>query len=701
MSWPVPRSNPIARELEDFWKDTQSLNQQWQYEADIDTKMVAGQQEWANNSNNINRNSRRLQFNNMLRLKNMVCGYQIDSRLATIPAPSDNDLDNGETTDNLAEALAWSYRQDNTYEKISECFEGAVTCGLNLMHSWMDFRQDPENGQLRHEVLGFSSFLMDPYWTKQDLSDCNRIWTRRFPSKLQLKSLYPKLEKDIPMLQGSYGARDGKFQFLPQNYNQHQTEVFAYDEYWVKDTRTGRKLLDVSTGEVADWHGNREQFQMLRRINPNVQLIKAQIPTIKYYVLVNGILVYEEKSPWGLDRLPFVPFTCYHYKTVQNYAYRYQGIMRAVRDPQLDLNYRVNSLRDVLDAQMQSGVIAKEDAFVNPEDAYFQGPGKVMFLKKTANLATDMTIIPPPPVAPGWMELIASTQKEIMNLVGPEELFAQNLGAKEMSGVHLKLKMGAGLIGLRGPFDNLNLSQKILGEIDLDLILNNYSVGKFKAILGKEPSQLIQEATSPEKQLQGLSKQFLKYHCVVEEAELTSTQRELQFLQAVQLRGMGVPVPTKYLLEKSSLQDKKGLIETIMQEEQQQAKLSQAQAQAELHQSQMLARSLEAKAQADFGSAIERRSRAVSDQALAQERASQAEHDLASAALDNARAMKELDEMDEDRLYKLTDYILQLHERQRLQSDQNLDETKDAATLESKTPLVVEQETKVPEPQVA
>jgi len=663
MSWPA--SSPIARELEDFWKDTASLSQQWQYEADIDLKMVSGQQDFQANGFNVNyRNSRKLQFNRLLRLINMIGGFQRDNRLATIVIPGDNDIDQGETTEQLTTVLDWVKRRDGTYEKISDCFDGSNITGLNLLHCWMDFREDPENGELRTERLPYSAFLLDPYWTKPDLSDCNRVWTRKFPTKKQIKSLFPRIEKDLPSLGKGFAYKDGKFQFMPQNYYQYQQEIYAYDEYWVKDSRTARKLLDKVTGEVAEWHGTREQFQMLRRINPNVEMIKAQIPTIKLHVLVNNNLIYEEKSPWGLDRLPFIPFMCYHYPEIQNYAYRYQGIVRAARDPQIDLNIRINALRDVLDAQMQSGVIVKEDALVNPEDAFFQGPGKVMYLKRTANIATDLMMIPPPPVAPGWMEFVATIEKEIMDIVGPEELFAQNLGNKEMSGVLMKLKMGAGLTGLRNIFDRLNQSQMFLGELMLDLVLNNFSVGKIQAIIGKQPSQVITEATTPDKQLKGLSRQFLKYNCAVEEAELTSTQRQLQFLQAVQLKSMGVPIPTKYLLEKSTLQGKKELLEIIMQEEQQQAQMQQAQAQAELQQSQMLSRSFEAKAQSDFGRAVESRTRAMADIGLYEERKAQATHDIAKTALDNAKALKEIEEVDEDRLVKLTNYILDLQQRQ-------------------------------------
>lgn len=665
MSWPV--SNPIARELDDFWKESQSLWQQWWYEADLDTKMATGQQDYWNTFYNINyRNQKILMFNKILRIINMIGGYQRDNRLQTVVYAADNDPDRGETADQLTTILNWAKNQDRIYEKISDCFDGSNICGLNLLHVWMDYREDPENGEIRADRIPFNSFLMDNYWTKPDLSDCDRIWTRKYVTKRQLASLFPDIEKDIPALGKGYAAKDGKFQFLAQNWYQYQQEMYAYDEYWVRDYRETQKVLDKNTGEVVEWTGTKDQFQLLRRFNPNVELIKASVPTIRWNVLVNNHLIYEEQKPWGLDRFPFAVSLCYHFPEVQNYAYRYQGIVRNIRDSQIELNRRRNRLLDILDAQVQSGLMVKEDALVNPEDAYFQGPGKVLFLKQSANIATDVAPIPAPPVASGWMELIQTIEKEIMDIVGPEELFAQNMGAKEMTGVLMKLKMGAGLTGLRNIFDRLNQMQMSVGEIVLDLIMNNFGIGKMTHILGKEPSELIKTSLTPENQLLKMASSMLKYNCVVEEAEMTATQRQLQFLQALQLRQIGIPISNKYILEKSTLQGKKEIIEDIEQQEQQAAQVQQQQVSQELEQARVLTRSLEAKAQSDFAMAEERKATSVQKIALAKQEASQAVHQRASAALDNAKALRELEDMEEDRLIKLANFIVEIQSKQKM-----------------------------------
>jgi hypothetical protein len=650
----IPYSNPVARELNDFWQQTQSLAQQFWYEADLDTKFTVGMQDYQNYFYGTNyQNRKQLVYNKILRLINMIGGWQRDHRLQSIISASDNDPDLGVTADDRSTVLNWVMKQDNTYDKISDCFEGSNVCGLNLMSIWMDFREDPENGCIRTDRLPFSSFILDPYWTKQDLSDCGRIWTRKYLTKMQIDAIFPGVSNQVPALQTGYASMDGKFQYLAQNWYQYNVQMYAYDEYWVQDYKDKRKLLDTRSGEVAPWNGTKEQFQLLLRINPNVKLIKARVPTIRHYVLINNNLMYEEQSPWGLDRMPFGVSVAYMFPEVQNYAYRHFGLVRNIRDPQIETNRRRNRLLDMLDAQVQSGLAVKEDALVNPEDGFMQGPGRVMFFKNTANLATDMKEFPPPPVGSGWLELIQTIEKEIMDIVGPEELFAQNLGAKEMSGVLLKLKMGAGLTGLRSLFDRLNTFQRCVSEIMDDLVVNNFSEGKVAHIVGHQPAEHFFE------------KEFQKFNIDIEEGEMTASQREFKLLQALQIKQiMPDAIPDDYILNLTNLQDKKQLIEVRRQGMQQQQQMQEAQAQAQMQQQEMLAKSLDAKAQSDLASVQEKKARALSDIGLAQQHAAIAIHDRAKAGLDNAKALKEIDEMDENRLMKLSDFVLNMQERQ-------------------------------------
>jgi hypothetical protein len=659
-TWPA--ANPIAQELDDFWRETQSLVQQFWVEADIDTRMTAGDQQAANYmwSNNFYRQQQQLQFNKILRVRNMISGFQRDHRLASTLEAADNDPDMGETAQQRTTALSWAKRQDGTYEKISDCFEGGITSGLELMSIWLDPREDPENPAIRTTRLPYSSFVMDNYWTQQDLSDCTRIWTRKYVNRRQLLALFPDLKKDLPYLGKGYVSKDGKFQFMPENWTQYNIEMYAYDEYWVRDWRKVRKILDKFTGEVVEWKGNAEQFKMLARYNPNLELITAQKPSVKLHVLVNNNHMYEEKRPYGLDKFPFVPFMCYHFPEVQNYAYRYMGIPRNIRSSQIELNRRRNRQLDILDAQIQSGLMVKEDALVNPEDAFFQGPGKILYFKQNANLATDVVPINPPMVAPGWEELIANIEKEIMDIVGPEELFGNDIKSKEMTSILMKIKMGQGLTGLRGVFDKLNVSQMAVSTIMDDLIVNNWSEGHVARIIGKKPTDRFFDTL------------FSKFNCVVDEGELTSTQRQFQFLQALQIKQMGVPISNRYIVERSNLQDKKTIIEEMDKMQQQQGQMQQMQMQSEMQKMQAEAQMQTARAENEMASAYEKKTRAVADMSLAKWHEGKAIHDMASGALDNARALKEVESMQTNHLHGLIHSVLdmQLKQKELMQEDE-------------------------------
>lgn len=652
--YPQP-SSPIARELTDFWNQTQSSFQAWWTDADLDMKMLSGQQDfWNNFYTPNNRNQKLLMFNKLLRMYNLIGGYQRDNRLRTNIAAADNDPDSGETADQRSTVLNWVMEQDGTYPKISDTFEGALGVGLNLLGVYMDYRNDPESGDIGTCRIPFNAVIMDNAWTKQDLSDCDRIWTRKFMTKRQVLSIFPKLSGEIPALGKGYANQDGKFQYLAQNWQYQQTDMYAYDEYFVRTTRKQRRLVDEATGEYTDWSGSKEQLDMMRLFNPKIRVITYDIPTVHRYCLVNNHLVFDEVAPYGLDTFPFACFLCYHFPEVQNFSWRYQGIIRNARDSQIELNRRRNTMLDIMDAQTQSGLMVKEDALVNPEDAFLRGPGRNLFFKNTANLASDVVPIPAPPVPNGWMQLCEQFDKEMMEIVGINEAMFGQIQAKDTSGLMMKLQQGAGLMSLRGIFDRLDVAQNHLGSLMTKMIMKNFTEEKVAKILGAPPTRNFFDEDN------------FRYTCQVQEAELTATQRQLQFMQALQLKQLGIAVPDDYIISKSTLSGKKDLMESIKKSQEMASQQAQAMQQAELKEQQVLSTALLSKAESDKASAMERQTNAYLNLARAKEEQSMAIYDRARAAAENAKALKEIEEIDENRLHKLARNIAEL---QRFEKD--------------------------------
>lgn len=674
----------LKRQMDDNYKTAQPLQQQWWQQADIDTKMAVGQQDYYQLSTLNYRNQGQLQFNKILRVINMIGGYQRKNRHVSLCVPIENS--DNETADQISAVMFWSMGHDDTYEKISHAFDGALITGMNMLNVWMDFRDDPENGDIRTTRVPYNAFIMDPYWKDPTLSDCDWIWQRRYMTSKQILAIYPRIKKELPAMKKGQIGQDGRFLYMAENRQMYNQDLYAYDEYWTREYRTVKKILDRATGEVIDWPSDltEEKFEIFKQFNPNVSIIKVKKATVKLQVLINNNLVYEELAPYGIDNYPYVPFLCYFNPEVTDYSYRYMGVVRNIRDSQVELNRRRNKMLDILDSQINSGMVVKEDALVDPEDAFLSGQGRVLYLKDSATMA-DIQQLPPPQIPPSMFELQKILDDEIMNISGVnEELFGSS-DDKSISGFLTQLRMGAGLVSLQSIFDRLNMSQKTLGKLWIQLIQANFGYGKVRRILNKKPTE------------QFKNQSFQRYDCVVEEGILTSTQRQMQFVQLLQLREMGLPVPTELLLKSSTLQNKQELIDAISQEEQSAAMYNQAQQQLALEQQAIMSRSLEAQAQNNFAAAEERQTRAVSNVGLAKERQAQAANDRAKAALDNAKALKELDALDESRLMKLAAFIMDLQQRQQALQSQDTTDTEYRAKEIAQNVEQVQEATAVPE----
>jgi len=153
-----------------------------------------------------------------MRTVNMISGYQRRNRKSTVAIP----IENGDniTADQFTKILMHINRTGGVLETISEAFLGSLIGGMNFLQVWMDYREDPVSGTIKVDNQPYNYFLVDPYFKKPDLSDCNALWTRKFLTKREIISLLPAYtEEIIGLTPNDYGnAKDGKFQFAAESY---------------------------------------------------------------------------------------------------------------------------------------------------------------------------------------------------------------------------------------------------------------------------------------------------------------------------------------------------------------------------------------------------------------------------------------------------------------------------------------------------
>lgn len=571
-------------------------------------------------------------FNRVKRVVNMISGRQRQTRKRIVATPVSNADEI--TADQYTKALLWINNNDNIETTFSDACEGSLITGLNLLHLYIDYRTDPVSGTIKCDNLSYNSFMIDPYFRKRDLTDCNYIWTRKYLTLDEVISLLPDHYEELKALRGK-DSRDGKFMFMPENFNFNVNSLLTYDEFYYKTFRTQKLLIDSQTGETIEWKytNKEEQLAKFLRDSPTITVFEQEIPTVKLAIVVQNKVFYDAGQPSGIDEYPFCPVFAYYMPQLSYFSLRIQGVVRGLRDAQYLYNQRRAIEDSILRSQVNSGFIYKENALVNPKDIFMTGQGKGIALKDDAQM-TDVVQIPSPAIHPSVFQVSENYAKEMNEITGLSE---ENLAAssEDIAGVLAMLRQGAGLIGLQGLFDGWDFAFKLLGRLELKYMQANFTPGKIQQIL-------INEEPSP----QFYSKAFGTYDVVIEEGVNTTTQRQQALAIMLQLKEAGVQFSNKRMLEMVTIPNKKEIMDEIAQQEESAAKQQEQQMQIEMAKLQADTELSQARSKADLGLAMSRASDVENNESMAFERRARAVQEENAAVLDLVKAFKELDSLD-------------------------------------------------------
>lgn len=628
--------------------DYMSGRSEWQYawqQMLIDSRMEAGDQSvgFELSPNMPTNNMYNWFFNHLRPLASMITGYQRQHRKSSVIIPQDTQ--DQETADQWTKIIMNIYKYEGVYETISEAFhKGSVISGLNFLQIYLDFTDDPLNGDIKVKRHGFSGIICDQNFTNLDLSDCRWLTVRTYMSPEDAISLLPHCVEEIMSLDASNARRSKstKFEYMPQAFGNNVANLMAYDEYYYRTTRKQKKLYDRETGFKRDiYNDDPDYLNQYLEDNPSVIVVESDVPTVRMAIAVQDRVLWEGPQPGNVDSYCFVPVVGFFNPELSYLANRLQSVVRSARDSQLLFNRRMILNAELAESMPTSGFIFKESAIVDVKHLFNTGPGRMIPLKKDAQMS-DIIPIPPPQLPPEYFTIQESMSKEIsMQMMVNEEMMGISQD-DTIAGVLSAMRQAAGLTTLQLVFDNLDRAQVILTERMMELIMANFMPGKIEMMLGGEQP-------TPE----FYNRNYGKYRCTVEASFNTQTQKQLEFAQLFQLKQLGVEIPPSALINAATLQNKNDLIAAIEQQQQQQQALEQQQAQAQQQLQQSQAMLAQARAGADEGLEWERKSRVPENRALAVQKLAEADKDQEIALYNKIKMIKELEEIDINHLEKL------------------------------------------------
>jgi hypothetical protein len=602
----------------------------WQSEAKRDMAFYLGDQ-WDSAQKKYLLEQRReaLVFNKVHRVIKLVSGYQRKTRLSMRIDP----VENGDvmTASQLSAAVQWNMTYADGYNIISDAFElGALATGLNLIGLYVDYSDDLVSGDIKFCRYAYNRFLIDPNCDDRAMQRGRFLLVRDYLEKEDMLSILPKSAASA--VDGIRPGRDEKYSNYIPSKGMSGDDLFAFDRMWVRGRKPVKIMIDPQSGQqrVLDTAIPAEAMQMIQAYMPGVKVVTGYKEQSELRIFVQGRCVWSGPDPSGVQTgFPFVPVYGFFAPEEPDAALRVQGVVRCMRDPQTETNKRRSKILDVMDSQISSGWQAYEGTLVNPDVLYRSGQALVQWLKKDTTPDKVPSRIGAPDIPQGFFQAMEKLDNDVMEIPGANsELFGTPENDNiQTAGILAKLRSAQGLVVLQDLFDNLRLSQKHLGNKQVDIIQQSFKPDKVQRITGRPPAK------------EFYTRRFGKYDCVPTEGVLTDTQRQMHYTQLFGMKQAGAPIPWAAIIDAAPIEDKAQLMQMIQKEEQSQSQMAQMEQKLQMLQTMMSQAKIE------------------SDLANAEEQRSQSTQNRSAAVLDRIKTIKELQGMDADQVVKLAKVI--------------------------------------------
>jgi len=623
----------IKQQRDRNYTDCINILQTQQYQADVDQRFAMGDQDiWGLLFPGVATYRRKIfNFNLINAHLQMISGYQRRNRKSTVCIPVQTPMQ--KTADQLTKCLYHVHNQSGAYQIYSDAFEqGALTQGIGLVSIFKDMTSDPISGDIKIRYIDFKSMLIDPYFRRHDLSDCRFIETRQFFDKEEAASIYSEFYDEIMRIpNGSY--RDDKFYYMPEVYQIQFPNLVAMDEYWYLSNRKCKYLVDKQTEECQEFVGDEEDLRVIMyEFKDKLAVVEKKKPTVRRTMILNDRVLVDEEDPNKIDRYPYIPFLGYFTPDTPYYAYKFRGVVRDMRDAQYLFNRRKVADLDILESQQQ-GLKIREGSLVSPDDAFNQGNGRALFYRKDGDPGDiePMPIIPPAPTMIQMEEML----QDVMNRISGvnETMLGADIDSK--AGILSMMRNSAGITTLTRLFDQFDESQRLCGDIILQMIQRNWTYGKVKQVIGEEPTAEFD------------NKAFFKYGCKVIQSVLTEAQAQLELGQLLHLNEITQgKVPIKNIINAMTIQNKDELIKSMEEEAKGAADQANKMAELQMQQMQIDNQAKISYAHSQEGLAAERIAKIQTDKAVAEDKLKKAHQEDTAGMLNIVKAIKEIQGLD-------------------------------------------------------
>ena len=603
-------------EMDRYFKIAYRNKGDWDEEAHEDIQISLGNQWSTEDRATLEEEGRPvLTFNKINPMINLIVGHLIqnNNRIQVSPEGGEDEKFS-RTMDRIIDHID---KQTMLEWRNAFLFAGGQRAGRAWSEFFLDWDDDPIFGSLKNAYQGCFKIYMDPNGNEYDLSDCQYGFKIVKMSRGRLKQLYPKKAKMIDGLSedlqnpirlrmvvegdaDNYGQSSQsrgiglKTSQEPEGLqeetgDQRQLHVLEYwrkkyvQKWFVYSSHSG-SMNRYDTKDKAETAAAEamKAAQAEGAENPKVIVVDRMVTEMHVAIKAGGEVLEDGKSPFepyyhGFEWFQFI--SQFAPEADEDEKLKVQGMVRALKDPQREVNKARSSFLHILGTVANSGWIGDDDALTPAQKEELRDfgskPGITIWKKKGSSLERIS------PVAPDLANQVrekASTDdfKECSGINA--DLLSIDSKASP-SGKAIALRIRQAITILEPSFANFRYTKRLMGEFLFKIVPMLYDVTRIKKILGAKFLEANQ-ITDTELKSYLIMIQDGKYNVQISEQGTSMTLREETFESLMTMLEKGMQLPPDVIFEFMNIPNKAELLNKVQayQQQQEQAQLAMAQA---------------------------------------------------------------------------------------------------------------------------
>ena len=519
----------------------------------------------------------------------------------------------------VADVLTKVYAQIADNNKLDWTEAQVFSDGLIQDRGYFDVRVDFDDhvqGEVRIEAKDPLDILIDPDAKHYDPRTWNEIFETKWMSLDEIEETYGQKQADQLRMLAETGTTLGadSMEFEEERYG--DTDEYNYGQQYPGDPENARMLrsirvierqyyrlkdcmfyVDPVTGDMREipynW-GKKKREDFADQFG--LDIITKKMRKVRWTVTADTVVLFDDWSPYGhFTIVPFFPY----FRRGKPF-----GMVRNLLSPQEQLNKITSQELHIVNTTANSGWIVENGSLsgMTADDLEEHGAETGLVLEFNRG-STPPSKIPPNQIPTGLDRLGQKAARNIKEISGITDAML-GMDSPEVSGVAIQAKQGRGSMLLQVPLDNLAKTRQYLAEKILQLVQSYYTEERIIQITDesdpfKPREKLRINQQTPEGEIIN-DLTIGEYDVVVGTAPARDNFDEMQFAEAIELRGVGVPIPNDMIVEYSHLSRKAEIAERIRQLEgtappsEEQIQLQQFQMESQIRSTQLEIAKLEA-----------------------------------------------------------------------------------------------------------